>query len=90
MVGNYSRPIVKGGPTFQKVWKVHMEEVKNIYDESIIDDEGRKIAAGASWKPGCDEEFSDITYELSNENEPVCIYTHNTGAISTVNVQIKG
>lgn len=50
-----------------------MQEQKNIYDENKIDDDGRKIKAGASWKPGSDQEFCDITYEISNEDEPVCI-----------------
>lgn len=41
----------------------------NSVDE--IDDNGRAIVPAAQWKPGSDEEFSDITYELSNSDEPV-------------------
>lgn len=38
-----------------------------------IDDNGRKISPGAEWKPGSDEEFSDITYELSSLDDPVAV-----------------
>ena len=48
-------------------------EPDNVYDINAIDDDGRKIAAGANWKPGSDDEFRDITYEISNEDEAVCI-----------------
>ncbi len=38
-----------------------------------INDSGRAIAPAAEWKPGSDEEFSDITYELSSLDEPVAV-----------------
>jgi len=38
-----------------------------------INFEGRAIAPGANWKPGSDDEFSDITYELSSLEEPVAV-----------------
>ena len=36
-----------------------------------IDDQGRAIKPGAQWKPGTDEEFSDITYEISSGDDSV-------------------
>ncbi|HQZ14553.1 MAG TPA: enoyl-CoA hydratase-related protein, partial [Acidimicrobiia bacterium] len=35
--------------------------------------EGRAIVSGANWKPGSDDEFSDITYELSSLEDPVAV-----------------
>ena len=38
-----------------------------------INDNGRQIEPGAQWKPGSDDEFTDITYEVSSLDEPVAI-----------------
>ena len=50
-----------------------MKEQKNEYDINNIDDNGRKIAPGANCKTGSDEEFTDITYYILNEDVAVCI-----------------
>lgn len=38
-----------------------------------MNDNSRVVELAASWKPGSDEEFSDITYEVSNEDEAVAV-----------------
>lgn len=43
------------------------------YTDEQINDSGRIIEPAAAWKPGTDEEFVDIAYELSNMDEPVAV-----------------
>lgn len=50
-----------------------MSTESNVTADNDINDSGRTIAPGVQWKPGCDEEFSDITYELSSLDEPVAV-----------------
>jgi naphthoate synthase len=43
------------------------------YSDDVMNDSGRAIEPAAQWKPGSDDEFTDITYEVSNNDEAVCV-----------------
>ena len=48
-------------------------ETENRLEDKSIDFEGRAIVQSVNWKPGSDEVFCDITYEVSSLEDPAVV-----------------